>query len=261
MRLLGSTVMGLIVDIDDPLSWPREVAEMVENVVDRVSDSDWGEHPYEHLGWADFEVEELRIRAKLAGHRLVGYHATRLLAHEIASIRNTTGLEVLTDALRRRKVAEARHHYPDVFDDDDPGGGVLLRSGPNDWQGTADVRLGALDFAAPFTVFSHDARGFMNLLGTWGGETLGWLADGRGSSRLSERLTGLSVPAIVEFGARVPTLNLTPLLPAFAGRFGEVPGSYWHQWRTTESIPPEFVLDVITTTSTKWPPALAGYCS
>lgn len=105
-------------------------------------------------------------------------------------------------------------------------------------------------------------RGLMNILDTWGGETLGWLREGRGSSFASQHLTEASEPAIVEFAARVPTLNThTPLLPAFAGASEKVSGSYWHQWRTSESIPPEFVLDVLTIRSNRWPPALDEYRS
>ena len=100
----------------------------------------------------------------------------------------------------------------------------------------------------------------MNVLDTWGGETLGWLKGGRGSSAASQHLTRLSEPAIVEIAARVATLNTyTPLLPAFAGSLEQVQGSYWHQWRTTESIPPQFVLDVLTIRSNRWPPALDEY--
>jgi len=253
--------MEQIVDIDDPTSWPQEVRSTVEDVPGRVTDHAWREDPYDHLGWSDFEEDERRLGEQLAGCRVVGYHATRLLPHEIAAISNVTGLGILTNDLRQRKVDEARRHFPSLFSTDDSDGTRLLRSGPNDWQGSADVRLGFIDFVAPFTMFHHDARGLMNLFDTWGGETLGWLAGGTDSSALSKRLTALSEPVIVEFGARVPTLNLTPLLPAFAGRLGEVPGRYWHQWRTTESIPAAFVLDIIKTTSTRWPPSLDGYRS
>lgn len=253
--------MEQIVDIDDPSSWLREVRSTVEGVLGRVTDRAWRDDPYDHLGWSDSEEDELRLREQLAECRIVGYHATRLLPHEIADIRDGTGLSVLTNDLRRRKVDDARRHFPSVFDNDDPDGIRLLRSGPNDWQDSANVRLGFLDFVAPFTMFHHDARGLMNLFDTWGGETLGCLAGGTDSSALSQHLTALSEPVIVEFGARVPTLNRTPLLPAFAGWLGEVPGRYWHQWRTTESIPPAFVLDIIETTSTRWQPSLDGYRS
>jgi hypothetical protein len=121
------------------------------------------------------------------------------------------------------------------------------------------VRLGSIDFVAPVTLFEHDARGLMNLLDTWGGETLGWLSRAARPNATSTRLTLLSEPAIVELAARVPTLSLTPLLPALAGRFDEVPGVYWHQWRTNETIPPQFVLDVITPASERWPASLDRY--
>ena len=251
--------MDVVVDIDDPDSWPPEVTRLVKSVVEGMTDPDWRDYPYDHLGWAHFEEEEWHLRELLTDCRLVGYHAARLLPHEIAQIREVTDLEVLTEELRLRKVSEARSHHPDAFAGDDPDGALLLRSGPNDWQGTADVRLGYLDFVAPFTMFDHDARGLMNLLDTWGGETLGWLRREMRPNPISMKLTVLSEPTIIELAARVPTLNLTPLLPAFAGRLEEVPGSYWHQWRTTETIPPRYVLDIITPASARWPTTLDRY--
>lgn len=251
--------MDEIVDIDKPDSWPSDVAGLISDVVESLTDPSWREYPYDHLGWSDYEEEERRLRDLLADHRLVGYHATRLLPHEISQIRKVTGLEVLSDDLRERKVDEARSHYPDAFIGDDSDGEVLLRSGPNDWQGTADVRLGYIDFVAPFALVEHNARGLMNLLDTWGGETLGWLRKEMRPNPISLRLTALSEPAIIELAARVPTLNLTPLLPAFAGRLGEVPGAYWHQWRTTETIPPRYVLGIITPRSERWPATLEMY--
>ena len=195
--------MDAIVDIDDLESWPPEVTRLVESVIEAVTDPDWRDFPYDHLGWTHFEAEEWQLRELLNHCRLVGYHATRLLPHEIDQIREVTGLAVLTEKLRVRKVSQARGHHPDAFAGDDPNGDALLRSGPHDWHGTADVRLGYLDFVAPFTMFDHDARGLMNLLNTWGGETLGWIADGKTSSTTLQKLTALSKPAIVKIAAHV----------------------------------------------------------
>ncbi|NOX24470.1 MAG: hypothetical protein GXP36_15455 [Actinobacteria bacterium] len=160
--------MDAIVDIDDLESWPPEVTRLVENVIKGMTDPDWRSHPHDHLRWSQ-EAEERELRTLLNDCRLVGYHVTRLLPHEIEQVRKVTGLEVLTDELRHRKVSEARSHHPDAFAGHDPDDAALIRSGPNDWQETADVRLGYLDFIAPFTMFDHDARGLMNLLDTWGG--------------------------------------------------------------------------------------------
>ncbi len=218
-----------------------------------------GRNPFDELGWADFETEERLLRSELQPHRLVGYHATRLLPHEIEDVRDRAGLQILTEDLRRRKVAEAIKRFPAAFPDD-PDGSVLLQSGPNDWQGTADVRLGSIDFVAPFILFDHDAAGLMNIFDTWGGETLGWLRSGSGSSHASAVLTSESKPAIIEIAARAATVNTyTPFLPAFAGALEGVPGSYWHQWRTSESVPPHFVIDIITVDSPRWPETLSVY--
>lgn len=248
-----------VVDIGRPESWPDAVHEIVDTAVRRAPEPIWREHPFDYLGWGDFDADERDLRAKLQSHRVVGYHAARLLPHEIHDVRNVSGLQVLTENLRRRKVTAAVTRYPSAFVDD-PDGSVLLKAGPNDWQGTADGRLGWIDFVAPYIVFDHDAWGLMNLLDTWGGETLGWLADESTAERASAVLTASSQPVIVEIAVNVATLNTyTPLLPAFAGSLENIGGRYWHQWRTNESVPPQFVLDVITTDSLRWPQALAQY--
>jgi hypothetical protein len=248
-----------IVDIGDPGSWPDAVVNIVASTVERSPEPNWREYPFDNLGWSDFEMEERQLRHELHEHRIIGYHATRLLTHEISNIRQHAGLQILTETLRQQKIIDAIGQYPEAFAED-PDGSLLLKSGPNDWQGSADVRLGSIDFVAPFILFDHDARGLMNIFDTWGGETLGWLRKGRGSSFASRRLTEASEPAIIELAAKVATVNTyTPFLPAFAGALEAVPGSYWHQWRTTESIPPEFILDILTIRSDRWPAALDEY--
>lgn len=251
--------MSRIVDIDDPESWPPDVEPIVRSAVETLDDDSWREYPHDYLGWTHHEAEEWALREVLADDRIVGYHATRLLPHEIERISEVHGLEVLTEELRRRKVSEALDHFPDAFETDDPTGEVLLASGPNSWQGTEDVRVNRMMFVAPWIMFSHDAWGLMNILDTWGGETLGWLRNGRGSSDLLVNLTAESEPAIVEIAVRVDSLNLTTLLPAFAGRLYELDADYSREWVTTESVPSEFVLDVITPNSPRWPDTLSEY--
>lgn len=249
----------LIVDIGRPESWPTTVHEIVVSAVRRAPEPAWREYPFDNIGFADFEGEEHQLRLELQSHRIVGYHATRLLPHEIEEVRTRSGLNVLTEDLRHRKVAGAIELFPSAFVTD-PDGSALLGAGPNNWQGTADGRLGSIDFVAPFIMFDHDARGLMNMLDTWGGETLGWLANGTPADQASAALTALSQPAIVEIAVNAATVNTyTPLLPAFAGTLEHIHGRYWHQWRTSESVPPQFVLDVITIDSPRWPESLAEY--
>ena len=60
------------------------------------------------------------LRDLLAEYRLVGYHGTRLLPHEMTDIREVTGLEILTEDLGQREVEGVRRHCPGAFDGDDP---------------------------------------------------------------------------------------------------------------------------------------------
>ncbi len=252
-----SNKTSYIVDIGQPGTWPDAVIEIVDNVVEHAPEPDWREYPFEQFNLSDFREEEHQLYLELSEYRIVGYHATRLLPHEISNISNLTGLQVLTESLRQEKVRQAIEHFPDAFTHDHDGE-ILLTSGPNPWQGFANSRLDSIDFVAPFIMFDHDACGLFNMFDTWGGETF----YSPSSSFTSLYLTKASEPAIVEIAARVPTLeNGKSLLPAFAGVYADIAGRYWGQWRTLESISPEFVIEVITTQSNRWPPALHEYRS
>ncbi|MEX2323897.1 MAG: hypothetical protein WEA29_09040 [Acidimicrobiia bacterium] len=241
-----------IVDIDSVDSWPPLVLELIDRVIDSLVGDDWLRYPRDHFRTGDFEEEERLLREALSSHRLLAHHAARLLQHEIDDIQESSGLRVLTEDLRLAKVQSALEHYPELAALD-PGGTKILSDGPNSWQGTAGGRIGTIDFVAPFSIFEHQTWGFWNLFDTWGGETLGWLKDGRESSELLMRLTEASKPVIVEFGARVATLNTYKmLLPAFVGSRGSA-DDYWGQWRTNESIPPDWVGELITPDSPRWP--------
>ena len=131
-------------------------------------------------------------------------------------------------------------------------------SGPNNWQGTADVRTGFINFIVPSPLFSNDARILVSYLRRWGGETLGWSAGGK-STPLLGRLTKMSEPVIVRVGAGISTLDAIALLPAFIGRFAGVPDRHLRWRTTTESIPAAFTFDIITTASPLWPTTLDKY--
>lgn len=252
--------MTAVVDISNHESWGTGILSMIDGVLGQLEDTGWGEYPSDDLRGSNFDLEEQALRELLADSRLLSYHATRLLAHEADEIQHRSGLEILTEDLRARKILGAREHHPEAFDATDPAGSVLLRSGPNHWQGSADVRIGTIHFVAPYVAFDHQPHGFTNLLDTWGGETLGWLKGGRGSSRVSRRLTELSTPAIVEMAPRVSTLNTWRwLLPVFIGSRGAAPGKRWSEWFTTESVPAAFVFDVITPEAERWPDTLRKY--
>lgn len=248
-----------IVDIGKPSSWPGQVCDIIDSAIARAPEPDWRDYPFDNLGLPEFERDEYQLRRALRNYRITGYHATRLLPHEVTNIK-TIGLEILTECLRQRKARDARKRYPQAFDED-PRASDLLMSGPNNWQGTAEVRLGSCHFVAPFILFeSDDAYGLVNVLDTWGGETLGWRKAGRGSGHTLRYLTRKGIPAIIEVAVRVSTVNTwNPLLPAFAGALKQVPGNYWSEWTTTETVPPEFVLDIITIASDRWPQGLQCY--
>ena len=90
------------VDVEHRESWPRGVEELVGAVVGRIRPESRTEWPFDYIGY-QFESEERDLRTLLSDTRLVGYHASRLLPHEIDDVLNGAGLRVLTEGLRSAK--------------------------------------------------------------------------------------------------------------------------------------------------------------
>lgn len=149
------------IDIDDPGTWPEGVRRHVEIVADRLE----GTTEYT----SDLEVrpeEEDEFRATLLlGHRLVAYHATRLLDEEVESIR-TRGLVRLSEVLVEERIERA--YDLGVLTDDERdellGGNLFQRPG-----GTA-YREDQVCLFISREVLNHSVAGIWSPLTRWGGE-------------------------------------------------------------------------------------------
>src|SRR5438132_14434734 len=94
----------MIVDVDDPQTWPPDVRREAQAIADSVR----GKAKYVSDLPIPIEGED-PFRALLAGHPLVAYHATRLLDHEVAMIREQ-GLRPLTAKLVEDRIEAAYGH-------------------------------------------------------------------------------------------------------------------------------------------------------
>jgi hypothetical protein len=72
----------MLIDIDDRTTWPDAIANEAESWAERLVDST------DHVEDLAFDVDaDDSFRQRLAGHRLVAYHSTRLLPHELNNVR------------------------------------------------------------------------------------------------------------------------------------------------------------------------------
>lgn len=174
----------MIIDVDDPSTWPPDVLAFVSDAAERLRGST------EYTSDLDFDFNgEDDFRRLLNGHRLIAYHCTRLLDHEVEAIRQE-GLRPLTRELIADRVAAAHDHAviptelrdelvdAHVFADRDRGHG----------------RADQVCLIVSRRVFDRDVHAVRPLLRTWGGE--GIYMSGRGY-RLRPMLEALGQPAIV----------------------------------------------------------------
>jgi hypothetical protein len=221
-------------DLGEPGEWPGAARRVVEalahdvagwpEVADRDLDdpdddgfqaSDLAHHD---LDYAD-EAEQ-RLRDALACHELLAFHASpsRLLPHEADWIR-IEGLRTASTGLVDRRLRGAAEHYPEMLTEDEME--LLRRSGPLAWQRGA-VRLGLVWVVAPHAIFEEE-RGFDRLLGSWGGETIGW-TDNETAAAVVERFTRESLPSIVQVAVALEEVpEFERLWPTAVGRFLGLP--------------------------------------
>ncbi len=173
-----------VVDVDEPSTWPEAVLRRAEAWSASLTGST------KATGDLDLTPEdETRLLLDLDGRRMLVYHATRLLPHEVAGIR-ATGLSLASQDLVRRRVSEAfeagtiDRHLRDilweshVFNDSDRG----------------DNRIGRISLVLSRKPFDQRPNGFHYLLSEWGGELITMSVKG---SELRKELQRLGRPAIV----------------------------------------------------------------
>jgi len=259
MRIAGTTAP--LVDIGNPRTWPPSLHGVVEGLARQAEQhvefrgSDTFAYDM-RLRHPDYDAEaEIGLRSALDGYLLAAYHATRLLHHEGEWLR-ADGLLPLTDDLRRRKLAGARRHHPELIGDDEVA--LLLASGPLSWDaGQSGARRARLNVVAPLAIFLHD-DGLRPLLKDWGGESIAWAGhvgsrEGPACAAAVKRLSAVSIPTIVEVGLAASELcEYRYLWPAMVGNLLGL-RMPWNQWILESSVPATRVLDLIQPGHRRWP--------
>jgi hypothetical protein len=203
------------VDPDDPATWPPDVLGWVRAEADRLA------------GMAEFASDlstalaerEHKLRALIAPRKVLVYHATRLLEHEIAEIR-ASGLVPLSRNLVNRRIRRAYECG-------------LLTTAERDRLDANTVyaldeqegREGQICFEVGRSAFDDSSSGFAWLLSLWGGEGIYWaLADERDPPTL-----GRPTIVVAQIDVAVPEdhLRVFPgLAPVFVGTVLRLPGRY-----------------------------------
>lgn len=230
----------MTIDIDDASTWPVDVSAAVDEVVtahDGFPDAeDWDEV---HLTAEDREVVDDAIQDL----SLMGYHATRLLDHEVQSVRSNGLVPLSPEAtLKRLDVAVEVGALPPALADLLRPGAVSTSSESNR---TNQVCLTS----------SRDAlrsrRGFWRLLTYWGGEAIYWhRMDGDPVlSTLAQIGRGAVVSASIPIDqVRQRSANVDVAQALVAKRLGiQMGGSIF-----LRELPPSHISDVILEGSAEW---------
>ncbi|MEU1227992.1 hypothetical protein [Streptomyces sp. NPDC005828] len=178
----------LVVDADDPTTWPQPLADLVYELADDARRKHHDPENYEDL---DIDSYEKTVRHVLEGHVVRAWHSTRLLDHERESIR-VQGLRLLTPDLVNERLDQARERGFLTSSEH-----KTLRANNHTvpehrgWAKREDQICLRLSTAA---VVHHGGGG--RLLTCWGGEALYALHEGT-ASELATKLRSLGTATIV----------------------------------------------------------------
>lgn len=176
-----------MVDPDDVSTWPEPVRTLCLEWNSGVPPTDYLEDLQLHDG-ADDE-----LRAALQGYRILAYHATRLLAHEVEGIR-LNGLRVFSPQLFEDRINAAHAHgHLTRPERDELQASHMLAVG----EGTRRGNRAGLSVTLRLTPLG---RGGWNLMSNWGGEGIYFSSGTQHHAPLLQRLGG---PAIVVVAVEV----------------------------------------------------------
>jgi len=253
--------MNIDLGISD--TWPKEAMAIATAVARDIQFSEKGavgKIPASDLKWRDPDSDadlEQKLRMALAGHRVLTYHATRLLPHEVDGIRHG-GIGPLSADLIERKLRLARENYPEALTEQDIE--LLRTSGPLTWGGVGQrVRLGQLWVVAPIEAFA-DVGGFEQLLGNWGGEVIYRVLgpDGVETARAQSainRINLVSVPSIVELAIDPAKLRWSREI--WRVMVGVLLGARdpANEWYIESRVPASDVVEILQPGNARWPTA------
>lgn len=170
-----------MIDVDDATTWPASVREWAQG---------WADRPGLSLdpGPSDLLEREPELQAHLAGHKVLAFHCTRLLDHEVTAVREH-GLRQLTTDLIADRISGA--HAAGAIDDELRD--LLSTKNALEWS-NADSREGQVCAVLGRGTLDEEADGVSSFLETWGGEGIYFSWD---RTTTEDELKRLGRPAIV----------------------------------------------------------------
>lgn len=178
------------IDVERPSTWPAALGEVVAAVAPRYAGTQFAGD----IWLTDHEAAA--IEDELAGLDVVGYHASRLLEHELEAIARE-GMPLLDRAFLERKVASAR----DRGHLTEKEARILLAEHAALDNRTMN-RAGKVCAVVPRGSLDSDPGGVAQLLAYWGGEALYWAHE---KSALGPTLRRIGCPAVV--AVRIPAVR------------------------------------------------------
>jgi hypothetical protein len=187
MTLAHAATSRPVVDVDNPATWPRPLADLIYKIAHETELD-------EPELYVDLELEEreAQILDLLGGHLLRAQHCTRLLDHEADAIR-AHGLRPLDAALVDDRLDQAHERgYLTAAERE------VLRSQSMVAPGRQRMgnREGQVCLALSAEATSHDIGGAWRLLSFWGGEAIYW-QHCDDPADLAQRLRCLGRPTLV----------------------------------------------------------------
>lgn len=248
-------------ELELPQSWPAAVRVFVEEnretliayqrECERINRLAWTDvrmrlDPPINLHRAGYDTVLARVETLLRGHRMVGYHCTRLTRAEVGRVRSD-GLRALSPNLTRERL-EALVGAGEMsaaqcrFLLDHP----MVHAHLSNRHGT---RTG-LVWLCPNRSTLHDASGVYRLFRSWGGEAL--YSCFEDDSSIAAVLQALGQPAIVKCAVPLPSDDLHGcraahlLSNAVCELIEHTEPSPTFDWSVQRNLTPSEVLDIIT---------------
>ena len=236
----------MLIDVDDPQTWPQDIAAHVEETAERLR----GTTEYASDLRLDPSEDET-FRSLFEGRLVRSYHATRLLEHEVASIRER-GLIPLSPGLISWRIDEALERG---FISEEEASRLRLGNVFAERSRTAGTRAGHIALFISRPTLDLHVSGLWSLLSNWGGEGV-YMSAGGHELEKEGVLRRLGAPAVVVAGVDVAGswrrhLIFPGIANSFVGRFlgFEDYGSEVHYY---EPITADRIFDI-------WSPGEAEY--
>jgi hypothetical protein len=192
-----------IVDVDDPSTWPKPIADRVDALAEDLRDTT----EYANDLAVPYEESDDFLRM-FDGYLVRAYHCTRLLPHERTMI-HERGLRVSGADLVNERI-EAAHAVGAITDEERS----LFLSGHvfayPDWSEQIRIREKQVCLIVSEQLFDHGASGLDPLLTTWGGEVIYFPLDKVHGARLKSMGAASIVVAHVDVAAAADRDKIKP---------------------------------------------------